>query len=135
MCLARAILRRSKILVMDEATASVDFETGNTLSGFIPYRLVIVLRLILYNVLDALIQTTIRKEFQQVTVLTIAHRINTIMDRSSFFSFRLLFSPLFRLLFLCFFMLLSFLSYIMPMRGVCLLLFHPSSVARFFFQM
>lgn len=56
LCLGRVMLKRSKILFMDEATASVDSQT------------------------DAVIQRIIREDFAACTIISIAHRIPTVMD-------------------------------------------------------
>jgi len=55
-CLGRVLLKRNRILVLDEATASIDSAT------------------------DSILQRIIRQEFEECTVITVAHRVPTVID-------------------------------------------------------
>jgi len=55
-CLARSLLRKSKVVILDEVSASVDIQT------------------------DSIIQSVIREHFRDCTIISVAHRLNTIVD-------------------------------------------------------
>lgn len=85
--LARALLRKTKILLLDESTSACDLDTGLKIGLFYYFTeihrhwesfYVIIAQMNMFP--DELIQSTIRKEFKDSTVITIAHRLNTIMD-------------------------------------------------------
>ena len=59
LCLARALLRKNNILILDEATSNVDMKT------------------------DDFIQSVLKSKFKDTTIITIAHRLNTIADYDS----------------------------------------------------
>nr|QST14987.1 ABCC4-1 protein [Diaphanosoma celebensis] len=77
-CLARAILLQNRVIVLDEATANVDLKYQQEVHSLCVVDL--VTNGVPFHRTDALIQQTIRDQFKDCTVLTIAHRLNTVMD-------------------------------------------------------
>lgn len=91
LCLARALLRKSKIFILDEATAG---------KCILDFSLLIFFILAIDMETDRLIQLTIRSAFKDATVLTIAHRLHTILDSTKYTLLYLLFEePLISLIY------------------------------------
>ena len=81
LCMARALLRKSKIFVLDEATAGIFTKEENKTRSFSLLSFLVIISAIDMET-DRLIQMTIRSAFKDATVLTIAHRLHTILDSS-----------------------------------------------------
>ncbi len=86
MCLARALLRKTKIFILDEATAGKCI-----LECFLLVLICCLFILAIDMETDRLIQLTIRSAFKDATVLTIAHRLHTVLDSTKYILLYLLF--------------------------------------------
>ncbi len=77
-CFARAVLKKNDILILDEATANVDLRLERAMIQTIAYNYDI--GHIIPHRTDTLIQEVLRTAFSHCTILTIAHRLHTVMD-------------------------------------------------------
>ena len=86
LCLARVILRNNKILLVDEATANIDNRwmawhcIVTAKSSPAGHQFILIRSFFFLHRTASLVQDTIRRLFHNSTVLTIAHRLQTVMD-------------------------------------------------------
>ena len=78
LALARALVRQSKVLILDEATASLGMSTMAT--GVPPHAFLLKLVFAIDHQTDTLVQKSLSTEFKHCTLITVAHRLQTIMN-------------------------------------------------------